>query len=116
MDGKADSLVYLINAEQLGIGEVAPGKNLMNNFIYALTQHSTVPDAILLLNTGVRLATVGSDALGNLKKLSERGCQILSCGMCLNYYEAADRLCVGRVSNMIEITGIIAAAARTVTL
>ena len=109
-------MTYLITADQLGISEAGPGKNLMNNFLHALTQLPTAPDALLLVNTGVRLATEGSDALDDLKSLSEHGSAILSCGMCLNYYGLTDSLCVGKVSNMLEITGILTSATSTVTL
>jgi len=107
---------FLITAEQLGISDEGPGKNLMNNFIYAIAQLPTVPDAILLVNTGVKLAVEDSDAFEDLKALSERGCSILSCGMCLNYYGLTEKLGVGRISNMQEITGILTAAERAITL
>jgi len=113
---KATGTTFLITAEQLGISEEGPGINLMNNFIHALAQQSTVPDSILLVNTGVRLATEASDAFEDLKTMSERGCNILSCGMCLNYYGLTDNLAVGKISNMQEITGILTSAQNAVTI
>ena len=116
MESSKKSLVYFITADQLGISDEGPGKNLMNNYLHAVSQLSTVPDAILLVNTGVRLAAKYSDALEDLKVISERGCDILSCGMCLNYYGLTEQLSVGRVSNMLEIADISASADRTITL
>jgi len=116
MEESTNSLVYLITADQLGISEEGPGKNLMNNYIHAIAQHPTVPNAILLVNTGVKLAVEDSDAFEDLKAISERGCDVLSCGMCLDYYGLTEQLGVGRVSNMLEISGISASATRTITL
>lgn len=109
-------VAFLVTGEQLGISDAAPGINLMNNFIDALAQKPTVPDAILLVNTGVKLAVEDSGAFEGLKTMSKRGCDVLSCGMCLDYYKLTKRLGVGRISNMAEITGIITSAERTVTL
>lgn len=116
MEENTSGLTYLITADQLGISDEGPGKNLMNNFLHAIAQHPTVPAAILLVNTGVRLAVEESDAFEDLKAISDRGCVVLSCGMCLNYYGLLDKLGVGKVSNMLEITGVITSAERTITL
>ena len=116
MNKNQDSLAYLITAEQLGISEAAPGTSLMNVLIHALTQHSIVPSSILLVNTAVRLVTEYSEALEDMKALSERGCDIVSCGTCVNFYGLTDKFRVGRMTNMLEITEILSAATRTVTL
>ena len=116
MVNSISNLVYLITADQLGISDAGPGQNLMNNYIHAISQHETVAKAILLVNTGVKLAVNDSGAFDDLKLLSERGCNILSCGMCLNYYELTVCLGVGRISNMQEISGIAASADKTITL
>jgi len=108
--------VYLLTAEQLGISDPEPGKNLMNNYIHALEQHTEAPKAILLINTAVRLAAGDSKVLEALKGLSERSCDILLCGMCVNYYGLADKIAVGRISNMLEISGILSSASHAVTL
>ena len=116
MEERVKGVTYLITSEQLGISDAGPGINLMNNFIHALAQLSDVPDAILLVNTGVKLTVEGSGVFEGLKAVSERGCTVLSCGMCLNYYGLAEKMAVGRISNMQEITGILASAERTITL
>jgi len=116
MKENTSNIVYLITAEQLGISDEGPGKNLMNNYLHALSQSQTVPKAIMLINTGVRLTIDDSDAFEDLKAISGRGTDVLSCGMCLNYYGLTERLGVGRISNMQEITGISASAVQTITL
>jgi len=109
-------MVYLITAEQLGISDEGPGINLMNNFLHELAERQTTPEAIALVNKGVKLAAEGSGAFEDLKRLSKRGCDVLACGMCLKHYGLIDKVGVGRISNMAEITGILDSAERTVTL
>ena len=57
------------------------------------------------MNSGVRLAIKGSGSLANLKKLEDRGVEILSCGTCLEFYKLTDTLAVGGITNMYEIAG-----------
>ena len=39
----------------------------------------------------------------DLKNLEAQGTEIMTCGTCLNHYQIADKLAVGRVTNMYEI-------------
>jgi intracellular sulfur oxidation DsrE/DsrF family protein len=59
------------------------------------------------MNGGVRLAVEGSEALVNLRRLTDRGVEILACGTCLEFYQLKDALAVGRVTNMYEIAGLL---------
>ena len=56
-----------------------------------------------MYNGGAFLSCEGSESLEDLKKLEERGVEILTCGTCLDFYGLKDRLAVGGVSNMYEI-------------
>jgi peroxiredoxin family protein len=49
------------------------------------------------------LASEGSEVLETLKKLSEKGVEILACGTCLDFYGLKEKLRVGMVSNMYDI-------------
>ena len=109
-------VVFFITADQLGIGSEKPGKELMKSFLYSLAQSAATPEMILLVNTGVKLAVEGSEVLDDLRTLASRGTNILSCGQCLNYYGLTEKLVVGKITNMLEIAGILTSAPRTVTL
>ena len=117
-ESKADygGLVILITGDQIGISDAEPGKKLMKNFLYALAQASAIPETMLLVNAGVRLAAEGSESLEDLKTLASRGLNILACGQCLNYYGLTEKLAAGKITNMLEIVEIIGSASRTVTL
>jgi selenium metabolism protein YedF len=100
----AGGAVVLITADGIGRGDEDLARLLMRGFLYTLTESDVPPERIILMNAGVRLAVEGSDSLGNLRKLSERGVEILACGTCLEFYALTASLGVGRITNMYEIS------------
>ncbi|MCL2617342.1 MAG: sulfurtransferase-like selenium metabolism protein YedF [Defluviitaleaceae bacterium] len=106
--------VVAISSATMGNGDDALGASLMKAFIFTLTELEHLPSAVLFYNGGVHLTTEGSNALEDLTRLQERGCHILSCGACLNFFELKDKLQVGQVTNMLEIVERQAAAARVI--
>ncbi len=95
--------VILITSDKLGNGPDDLGQLLMKNFIITLLEIKDKPEKILFLNSGVILATEGSELLEPLQKLAASGVEILSCGVCLDYYGKRDNLVVGTVTNMYTI-------------
>lgn len=100
---QSGGLVVFAPGEHFGEGDAALGATLMNMLFFTLAENGDTPAAVLFLNSGVKLPTENEEIIGHLKRLEERGCAILSCGACLKYYGLADKLAVGRVSNMYEI-------------
>jgi selenium metabolism protein YedF len=115
-EGPLSGVTFLITADQLGISQDEPGKKLMKNLIYSLSQLSAAPEAVILVNTGVKLAAKDSETLEDLLVIAERGTDIRLCGTCVNYYGLTDSLGTGTVSNMQEIVEILTSATRTITL
>lgn len=100
--GKKNTVVVL-GSNIMGNGSDELGEILMKGFVFALTKVNVLPKTVLLYNSGVKLASEGSDSIADLKVLEEEGVEILACGTCLNYYELSDKLQVGSVTNMYEI-------------
>jgi len=96
------SKVILIQSEVLGRGDDDLGMMLMSNFLRLLGESKDKPAILLFWNTGVRLVCEGSWALAHLKKLEEQGVEILACTTCLEYFELADKLKVGKPTNMLK--------------
>jgi len=101
---KIKKVVVYINSHLLGIGDEALGAILMRSFLKTLMDLEKKPSRLILINSGVRLASEGSEVLETLKKLSEEGTEILACGTCLDFYGLKEKLRVGMVSNMYDIT------------
>jgi selenium metabolism protein YedF len=108
--GGADGVsTVLIASDELGHGERELGELLMRGFVAALSESDALPERIILMNSGVKLALRGAPSAGRLSTLAEKGVQVLACGTCLDYLGAKDSLAVGRVSNMFEIVEALSA-------
>lgn len=106
-----------IGKDVVGEGERELGENLMKMAIYTLSQSDQIPAAVLFMNSGVKLpAGEEQQVMDSLKELMEKGCEILVCGTCLNYYGLTEQLKIGTVSNMYDILEKMQQAAKVITL
>jgi len=110
----AGPTVVQVVAETMGVGDDELGSLLMRSFIKTQAQLDAPPDAIIFYNGSVRLCCEGSLLLDDLRALEASGIEIIACGTCLNFFGIADQLAVGRVTDMLEIAGRLAAAGRVV--
>ena len=97
-------VVIAVTASVMGTGNDELGAVLIKGFLYALTQQEQLPSTILFYNGGAALTCEGSASIEDLKSLQAQGVEILTCGTCLNYYALTEKLAVGGVTNMYEIT------------
>ena len=111
-----EGATVLITSDRLGNGSDELGRILIKGFLFSLTELSVPPKAVIFINSGVHLATEGSNTIADLQVLSGKGTKILVCGTCLNYYKLTDKLAAGEVTNMMEIAGLLTSAAKLVTL
>lgn len=102
--------VVAIGSATMGEGDERLGQTLLAGFLYALTEATPWPDAILFYNGGARWTTADSVALDDLRRLEAGGVQILTCGLCLNHYGLTDALAVGGVTNMYAIAQTLMSA------
>jgi selenium metabolism protein YedF len=106
--------VVQITATTMGTGDDELGALLMRSFVKTQAELDARPDAILFYNAGVKLCCEGSLLLDDIRGLEASGIKIIACGTCLNYFELGDQLAVGRITDMLEIAGLLAAAGRVV--
>jgi selenium metabolism protein YedF len=106
--------VVLVASDQMGQGDPQLGEVLMRNFLFTLAESDEPPDLILFVNGGARLTVAGSEILEALEKLAERGTDLATCGLCLEFFGLKEALAIGRVSNMLEIAGALQGAGRIV--
>jgi selenium metabolism protein YedF len=93
----------LVTSDRLGDGPEELGRLLLKNFIITLLESPRLPSKILLVNRGVLLATEGSELLESLEKLGNQGVEILSCGICLDFFGKREVLRAGEVTNMFAV-------------
>jgi selenium metabolism protein YedF len=96
-------LVY-INSETIGVGSDELGRLLMNSFLHTLKELDVLPWRIVFINGGVKLAAGESEHVDILTEIVNLGTEVLSCGTCLDYFRLKDKVRVGKISNMHEIS------------
>ncbi len=106
--------VVQITAGTMGSGNDELGALLLRSFLKTQAELDPKPDAILFYNDGVKLCCEGSTLIEDLRALETAGVEIIACGTCLNFFEIADQLRVGRVTDMLEIAGRLANAGSVV--
>jgi selenium metabolism protein YedF len=114
--GGPTKTVLVLLGDTLGQGDPALGHKLMLGFLRTTLDASPRPWRLVLLNHGVRLATVDDVAVDALELLSQAGAEVLACGTCLEHFGLTDRLRAGRVSNMFEIVETLNAASKVVSI
>jgi selenium metabolism protein YedF len=88
----------------------------MKNFIHTLLETAELPCRMIFLNTGVFLTTEGSEVLEALHKLAGMGVEILSCGLCLDYFGRKEKLRAGGTTNMLTIAESLLTATKAIRL
>ncbi|AFM21637.1 MAG TPA: sulfurtransferase-like selenium metabolism protein YedF [Acetomicrobium flavidum] len=100
--GKTVGILLLSNT--LGRASDGLGEVLMKSFLGVLVEQDEPPVVLALMNEGVLLALPDSSACDILKDLEKRGTAILVCGTCTNHFGITDKVAVGTISNMFQIT------------
>jgi selenium metabolism protein YedF len=108
--------VLLISSRFLGDGPEELGSLLMRNFIHTLLETTALPTSIFFMNQGVLLTTEGSDVLEALDKLACMGVELLSCGLCLDFFGLKEKLRVGSTTNMLSTVESLLAAGQVIKL
>lgn len=111
-----NNIAIVISSDKMGVGEDELGKSLMKAFIYSLTEQEILPQRIIFYNYGVKITTVNSQMIDDLKKLESLGVKIYSCGACLNFYKLEDSLLVGEVTNLYSVSEYMLKAEKVINI
>jgi len=108
--------VMFITSDRIGHGADELGQLLMGLFLRTLSEMPTPPARLILANAGVKLAVEGSAVLDHLRNIERIGVKIGVCGTCLDYYGLKDKVRVGAVSNLYEVTEQLLAATKVISV
>lgn len=97
----------LLGSSILGNSDEKLGRILMETFLRVLSEKEVLPEYMLLWNSAVMLATNGYAESEYLNKMCRKGTKILICKTCIDYYNIADKLLIGTISNMPDIQQIL---------
>ena len=110
-------LVLFIGSDVVGRGEnYQLGNLLMQKFLHTINGHRFKPETVVLMNNGVKLVTQDSLVVGELRQLANQGVDILACGTCLSRFQLTDKVAVGKVSNMSDITDALLKAVKVISI
>jgi selenium metabolism protein YedF len=110
-------IAVFIASDIIGRGEnSALGNLLMQSFIHTLTGLNVKPESLIFMNNGVKLVTVDSPVLADLKELEKQGIEIIACGTCLSRLEIMEKVAVGKISNMYTIAETMFRASKVIAL
>ncbi len=107
---------FWIVSETIGDGDDDLGRILMRNFLYSLARGGALPERVLFMNGGVRLACEGSGVLEEIRLLAEKGVVVKACGTCLDFFGLKDRLAVGEVGDMAGSVAALSGGTDVVTV
>lgn len=106
----------LITTAHLGKNDAELGEVLMKGFLNTIAEMPHPPKVIALMNEGVLLALHESSTSESLSQIEDKGCRILVCGTCTNHFGVTEKVKVGTISNMYEITEHILESQKTITI
>lgn len=109
---EAGPVVLVLSSDRMGEGSDELGAILIRAFLHVVVEQTPKPDALVFYNGGVRLTVKDSPALEDLKALAAAGVDLIVCGTCANFFNLADDIAVGRISNMYDIAGLMSRAGR----
>lgn len=109
-----NKVLVFIASDVIGTGDDELGGNLMFNFLATLKEMGSELWRIVMVNSGVKLATKDHRCVEELKRLEESGVSILVCGTCLEFFSLGDQRQVGEVTNMLDIVTSFQLATKTI--
>ncbi len=117
MGNSTGSYAVFIGKDHVGEGDPELGHNLAKMAITALSEADDAPEALMFMNSGVKLLCEDEEQIINgVSSLQDGGCDILACGTCLDFYGLKDDLKVGEISNMYDILDRMRAVSKVITL
>jgi selenium metabolism protein YedF len=107
--------VIFLGKDKFGEGDPEFSATLMNLFLQTMFESGQRPRAILMANTGVRLMAPESSALKVLNDFKEAGCEVLACGLCVEFYGLKGKIAVEQITNMFAICEYMFAADKVIS-
>lgn len=106
--------VIAFTSETMGDGDDELGHTLMYNFIKAVKDLDRLPAKMVFYNKGVILVAEDSTVADHLRELEGMGVRLLICETCIRHYKLEDRIRIGTISNMYEISQAMASAGNVI--
>jgi selenium metabolism protein YedF len=113
---ETSKILVLLGNNRMGRGDDELGRKLIHSFLATLREMGEELWRLVLLNSGVKLAIEGSEALGTLQELEGDGVHLLVCGTCLDHFGLLERKKVGETTNMLDIVTAMQLADKVISM
>ena len=110
------STVIVITRDGMGSGEPELQRALLGKYLGLLLAGGLAPRALCFYTDGVHLVCEGSPVLEPLRALEQRGCSLLACTTCLEFYRLKDQVRVGTPCGMPDILNAQIQAEKVITV
>jgi intracellular sulfur oxidation DsrE/DsrF family protein len=80
------NVAILLTKKGLGHGPADLMELLLERYLKVLSEEPEVPRYLLMYSAGVEVARENSKYLPWLRTLEAKGCQIMLCGICIEYF------------------------------
>ncbi len=105
--GESEGKVILLSSEGCGSGDADLGLEILATLLEALPEREDRPIAIICWNTAVKLLTEDSPLLARLRRLEEKGVNILAGQLCVRELGLTGKIVVGKPATLGEILDLI---------
>jgi len=116
MTARKDPITIVVTNDGMGIADRALAHKLVQTYLNLLDLEDRLPATICFYADGAKLVVDGSPVLEELTSLAEKGVDLIACGTCLNFFDLASQVKVGRVGSMKDIIAAQWDAEKVVTL
>ncbi len=107
--------VVFLSKDTFGQGDPQFSRTLLDLFLQSMLEAGHAPTAILIANTGVKLLAPESPSRHVLKEFQERGCPVLACGLCVEFYGLKEHIHDSQIINMFAIVEYLQEASKVLT-
>ena len=104
---ESEGKVLILGSEGCGYGDASLGFEILATLLDALPEREDRPVAIICWNTAVKLLAEGSPLLARLRRLEEKGVNILAGQLCVRELGLTDKIAVGKPATMGEILDLV---------
>jgi len=106
--------IIAFTSDKMGEGDEDLGRLLIINFIKAIKDLDVLPGKMVFYNNGVKLGATGSPVHEHLLEIEKMGVGLFFCGTCVRHYSLEEKITIGTLSDMFEITRVMSSASNVV--
>jgi selenium metabolism protein YedF len=113
-NGATGGYAVAVTSEFMGNGDDILGKKLIRSFFVALSVMDELPSVIVFYNSGVKLASKGSEVTDLLTEIEGKGVEVILCGTCVDHFGLGSDIAFGKIGDMYQILQKLAEAGNVI--